>query len=406
MPWKETDVSDERIRFVLACGDDEDSMAALCRRYGISRRAGYKWLSRYRDDGPSGLTNQSRAPHRHPNQVEAEVERKILAMRSTHPTWGARKLLARLAREKDLRGIVWPAASTVGQILKRAGLIVPRRHKAHRAAPPGPAMAVDASAPNRLWCADFKGWFRTGDGSRCDPLTISDAHSRYLLRCQTAQINYTAARGLFEATFREFGLPEAIRTDNGEPFASVGLLGLSRLSVWWIRLGIAHDRIDPGCPQQNGSHERMHGTLKRQTANPPARTLRAQQNRFDAFCQEYNQQRPHEGLPGMATPGSVYAPSLRSYPERLAEWEYPPDHQTRRVDDSGKFTWEGQKVWLGKVLSEQTIGLRPLEQISQGPERYWNLRLGPIDLGLFDSRHRRLLNAREQRHVISETRDP
>jgi transposase InsO family protein len=410
MPWKEYEVSDQRMHFISSCLEKEDSMAALCRRFGVSRRVGYKWLERYREEGPAGLLNRSRAPHDHPNQVEAELESRILSKRVAHPTWGARKLLAALARDCEEEAIDWPAPSTVGQILNRAGLARPRRRRrGSETAPPGPSVSAMAQGPNQLWCADFKGWFRTGDGSRCDPLTISDAHSRYLLRCQATHVNHKSARGLFEATFREFGLPDAIRTDNGEPFASVGLLGLSRLSIWWIRLGIAHQRIDPGRPQQNGSHERMHGTLKRQTASPPARSLRSQQARFDAFCLEYNQQRPHEGLPGMATPASLYRPSVRAYPQRLPELMYTSGHELRYVDQSGKFRWAGQKIRLSKVLSEQVIALRALEEVcgsspASENENFWMVRFGTIELGILDVHRGRMLRPRERRHLAEKER--
>jgi putative transposase len=410
MPWKEYEVPDERMHFISSCLDREDSMSALCRRFGVSRRVGYKWLSRYREEGPLGLLDRSRAAHHHPNQVESVLETRILSSRLAHPMWGARKLLAVLAREANDESVVWPAASTVGQMLKRAGLAGRRRRRrGPETAPPGPKVVASAQSPNHLWCADFKGWFRTSDGSRCDPLTISDAHSRYLLRCQSTHVNHKSAHGLFEATFREFGLPDAIRTDNGEPFASVGLLGLSRLTIWWIRLGISHQRIDPGCPQQNGSHERMHGTLKRQTASPPARSLRAQQARFDAFRLEYNQQRPHEGLPGMATPVSLYYPSVRTYPLRLPELEYEPGHQMRRVDCLGRFSWNGQAIRLSKVLGEQVVALKVLEAEGCGSspgsacENYWMVRFGPIDLGIMDVRRGRMLRSRERRHLLGAT---
>jgi transposase InsO family protein len=418
MPWKESLVPDERLRFVLACLDEEDSMAALCRRFGISRPVGYKWLARYKECGPAGLAELSRAPHAHPNQVAADVERRVLAMRADHPTWGPRKLLAALARRAGREGedVDWPAASTVGQMLRRAGLVVPGRRRRDRGSWAAPAV-LDADAgtgagPNRLWNADFKGWFRTLDGRRCDPLTVSDAHSRYLLRCHAVpDLGYRSARGQFEAAFRQYGLPDAIRTDNGPPFATIGPLGLSRLAVWWILLGIAHVRIDPGQPQQNGSHERMHGTLKRQTASPPARTLRAQQARFDAFVAEYNQDRPHEGLPAMATPASLYAPSARGYPERLAEVQYPDGYQRRRVEETGKFTWHDRKVFVSKALQGQTLGLSRLPLPSEGAQdeeqeargstrgRYWLVRFARVELGVFDAKRRRLLRPRERRHL-------
>jgi transposase InsO family protein len=384
-------------------------VAAICRRHGVSRRVGYKWLARYEEHGRDALADQSRARRTHPNQVEAELERRILWVRAEHPTWGPRKLLVALARRmRDLGEdpAELPAASTVGQMLKRAGLVVPRRRR-HRStwAPPGPAAQLPAGGgddgPNRLWCADFKGWFRTGDGSRCDPLTVTDAFSRYLLRCRIVErLSSLEARGLFEAAFREFGLPAAIRTDNGSPFATTGPLGLSRLSVWWTRLGVVHDRIDPGRPEQNGSHERMHGTLKREAATPPCRSLRSQQARFDAWVTEYNQQRPHEGLAGMATPASLYAPSPRAYPDRLAEVEYPADCLRRRVD-AGKFNWHDRKVFLSHALEGETIGLRPLDPAGAAAGRYWRVCFTTLELGVFDASRGRVLRPREERHLLA-----
>ena len=433
MPWKETCVSDERLRFVLACLEEADSMAALCRRFGISRRVGYKWVSRYKECGPAGLAQRSRAPHTHPNQVEAEVERRILSMRADHPTWGPRKLLAAVARQcRQDQGrattttttttVDLPAASTVGQMLKRAGLVLPRaRRRRDRAAwaspapadPQDPAATAAAAgdAPNGLWNADFKGWFRTGDGRRCHPLTVTDAHSRYLLWCQSLpRTDGRAARPAFEAAFRRFGLPAAIRTDNGSPFASTGLAGLSQLSAWWLRLGIAHVRIAPGRPQQNGSHERMHGTLKRETASPPAATLRAQQARFDAFVREYNHDRPHEGLPGMATPASLYAPAApRPYPDRLPELDYGREWLRRNVDGSGRFSWAGANVFLSHALEGQAVGLRDLRAAGDaagdeagggGGGRYFEVRFATVELGVFDAGRGRLLRPRERRHLV------
>jgi putative transposase len=409
MPWKESLMADQRMRFVSACLDEQDSMALLCRRFGITRRTGYKWLERFRQEGPSGLIDRSRAPLTHPNQIEREVEKEILSMRTVHPTWGARKLLAALMRRSDQQGreIDWPAASTVVQMLRRAGLVVPRRRRYHgSAATAGVCGVAAATGPNHRWCADFKGWFRTGDGSRCEPLTITDAHSRFLLRCQaTSSPMHAVVRGLFEATFREFGMPEAIRTDNGEPFASVGLRGMSRLAVWWIRLGITHERIEPGHPQQNGSHERMHGTLKQETANPPAGSLRAQQARFNAFRTEYNQERPHEGLPAMATPQSLYTASPRPFPDRLPQPLYPSDHVVRYVDINGKFRWKDKKVRLCKPLGEQTIGLQPLElswpQCEPQMSRYWTVRFGPVELGVLDGEAGQMLSERARRLFLA-----
>jgi putative transposase len=390
MPWKEIVVLDERMKFVLACRQSPgDSMAVLCRRFGISRPTGYKWLERYQRLGPSGLCDASRAAHTHPNQVDVELSQQIVSMRLAHPTWGPRKLRAILEREQP--GESWPAASTIGGILKRQGLSQPRRLRGCEAAaahPLGPCLAC-----NRVWCADFKGWFRTGDGRRCDPLTIMDGYSRYLLRCQAvAKMDYSSTRGLFESTFRRYGLPESIRTDNGEPFAGNGLLRLSRLNVWWVRLGISPQRIEPGKPQQNGSHERMHGTLKRETASPPAPSLAAQARRFDAFEKEYNHQRPHEAL-AMATPASVYQPSRRAYPERLAELEYPADYQLRNVAEDGQIRWKVAKVFLSKSLSGQTVGLQPLD------DRFWRVKFGLLELGVLDQKSGRILRPCQRRRL-------
>jgi transposase InsO family protein len=391
MPWKETVVTDERVRFVLACresGGARDSVSVLCRRFGVSRKTGYKWLGRYEALGPAGLRDRGRAPHAHPNSVPEAVRESVLSLRRAHPTWGPRKLLAALSRERP--GLPWPAASTAGELLRRHGLSVPRRRRARAA--PGANPLGDCVAPNRVWCADFKGHFRTGDGTRCDPLTVMDGHSRYLLRCVAARPDFGSARGVFEAAFRQYGLPEAIRTDNGQPFAGVGVAGLSRLSAWWVRLGIILQRIEPGCPQQNGRHERMHGTLKRETADPPARTLSRQQGRFDAFVREYNRDRPHEAL-GMATPASAYEPSPRAYPERLPELEYPAGSRLRKVDGDGDVRWNVSKVFVGRALAGQVLGLQGLDG------RLWLVRFGPLDLGLLDQRLGRLLRPHERRRL-------
>lgn len=298
MPWKETVVLDERMRFVLDCKETLESMSVLCRRFGISRRTGYKWLERYELLGPGGLEDRSRAPHTHRNQVAVPLQQQIVTLRRAHPTWGPRKLAAVLGREHPAEA--WPAASTIGDILKREGLSVPRVRRARPgsgANPLGPCVA-----PNRVWCADFKGWFRTGDGSRCDPLTIMDGHSRYLLRCQTvARTDFATVRGLFEATFRQYGLPEAIRTDNGEPFAGTGLLGLSRLNVWWVRLGIAPQRIQPGKP----------GCTGRSSGRRPAR-------------------RPRARGPSRGGSTYLYGSTIINVPTRRWGWRRPPRCTSRR----------------------------------------------------------------------------
>jgi len=262
-------------------------------------------------------------------------------------------------------------------MLVREGLVVHRKKR--RRAPPYTAPFASADAPNRVWCADFKGWFRTGDGERVDPLTISDAYSRYLLRCQTVEkTDGERVRAIFEAAFRECGLPEAIRTDNGAPFASLAIAGLSRLAVWWMKLGIVPERIAAGHPEQNGRHERLHRTLKQETAAPPARDRRAQQRAFDRFRREYNEERPHEAL-GMETPGAVYTASSRAYPARVPEPEYAGGCQVRRVRTCGQFHWKGENVFVSETLAGEPIGLLPID------ERFYTVYFAAFPIGRFDS---------------------
>lgn len=384
MPWMETWPMNERARFVVECDLDEVSVAELCRKYCISRKTGYKWLARAAGSGLAGLADLSRASYVHPNQLSTELEEAILGLRQRHPTWGPRKLRELLRGQERL-----PAASTIGDVLQRRGLAVPRKHR--RRVPPQTQPFGACGEPNAVWCGDFKGWFQTGDGLRCDPLTITDACSRYLLRCQVLpRQDYHCTRPVFEAAFREFGLPRAIRTDNGSPFATRALSGLSRLSIWWIKLGIHVERIDAGKPQQNGRHERMHRTLKQETAQPPAASGRAQQRRFDAFRQEFNRQRPHEAL-GMATPESVYVPSPRAYPSREPQVQYPDGWQIRKVRHKGGINWKNEEMYLTGVLSGEDVGLEPVD------DRYCRVWFGPVPLAICDSYRRKMLTASQRR---------
>lgn len=365
---------EERTRFVIEYERGLHSMAELCRIYSVSRQTGHTWWKRYGEAGLDGLRDMGRAPRRHPNQTPVAREERVLELRQAHMNWGPRKLKAVLERD----GRRWPAASTIGELLKREGLVVAR--KLRRRAPPYTQPFAAADGPNRVWCADFKGWFRTQDGERIDPLTLSDAHSRYLLRCQAVEKSDTArTQAIFEAAFREYGMPEAIRSDNGAPFASRAVAGLSRLSVGWMKLGIVPERIRAGHPEQNGRHERMHRTLKQETSSPAAANRRAQQRAFDRFRQEYNQERPHEAL-GMQTPASLYAPSPRRYPERVPEPEYPSSMQVRRVRDRGDFSWKHQNVFLSETLIGERIGLEALD------ERYWCVYFAEFPVACFDSR--------------------
>jgi len=381
MPWKVSCVMDQRMKFISVCLAGEESMAELCRRFGISRKTGYKLLGRYEREGPAGLENRSCAPHHLANAIGEEMQCLLLKARAAHPTWGPRKLLAWLQRTNP--GAGWPAPSTVGDLLRRHGLVVVRRRR-HRLTATPTNLQVP-SAANQVWCADFKGWFPTGNGRRCTPLTVTDAHSRYLLRCQALGLRTSEAlvHPIFEATFREYGVPQAIRTDNGPPFASLGLGGLSTLAVWWIRLGITPERIAPGHPEHNGRHERMHRTLKAETAQPPAHTRQAQQRRFDAFRQEYNELRPHEAL-SQQTPAQLYSPSPRPYPSRLEDIAYPDDWETRAVRGCGQMKWAGHDVRITAALVGQRIGLEPVN------DGLWRIYFAHLALGLFDERTMRV----------------
>jgi len=372
--WRETRVQDERLRFIEEALLAEEALSELCRRWGVSRKTGYKWLERYQAEGVAGLADRSRSPQRRPRATGPATEAAIVALRAARPRWGERKLAAWLARERPEER--WPAASTIGAILKRRGLTFARKRR--RRATPSATLAA-AGGPNAVWAIDFKGWFRTADGRRVEPLTLSDAASRYLLRCQAVERgDFVHVRPLVEAAFREYGLPAAIRSDNGPPFASTGLGGLSRLSVWWIRLGIRPERIAPGHPEQNGRHERLHRTLKQETAQPPAATARAQQRAFDRFRRDYNHERPHEAL-AMAVPASRYEPSPRSYPARLPELEYPAGFALRRVEAHGDVNFRNRRFFLSEVLAGETVGL---EETARG----WRLWFGPLELGELDER--------------------
>jgi transposase InsO family protein len=374
MPWKESGVVEERARFVLDHEHGLWTMAELCRRYGIARKTGYKILARWEQERMRGLEDLSRAPLRHPNQTPSAIEQCVLELRRAHMSWGPRKLRERLRTNYPQQ--LWPAPSTIGEMLKREGLVKERRLR--RKTPPYTQPFASADAPNRVWCIDFKGWFRTQDGARIDPLTMTDAHSRYLLRCQAVtKTNTEAVRAICEAAFREYGLPGAIRSDNGAPFASRGVAGLSRLSLYWMKLGIVPERIEPGHPEQNGRHERMHRTLKAETANPAAANRRQQQREFDRFRCEYNEERPHEALE-LKTPASCYQISPRAYPERVPEPEYDSGFEVRRVYPHGQFFWKGHDVFLGKALAGERIGLRPLD------DRYWCVYFAAVPIAYLD----------------------
>ncbi len=380
MPWKETCIVDQRIAFVRDVLRGEASKSELCRRYGISRPTGDKWLERFELFGLAGMDDLPSAPHRHPNEVPKELVEMLIALRRRHMTWGPRTLLAYLGRRHP--DVKWPAASTVGELLRRHGMAV-RRVRRHRT-PPYTQPFADCRNANSVWCADFKGWFRTLDRTICHPLTITDAFSRYLLKCQSMPRAWTVpAQTVFEAAFREYGLPQTIRTDNGAPFASKAVGGLSRLAVWWLKLGIVPERIEPGKPQQNGRHERMHLTLKQETANPPRSTMRSQQRRFDEFREEYNELRPHEAL-AQRTPVDLYQPSPRAYPARIPEPEYDEGLEVRFVRPNGEIKWRGQRMYLGQVLAGENVALEPVS------DEHWLVYFYQMPLGVLDDRKRKV----------------
>lgn len=376
MSWNRTDPEKERMAFVVAHSQGERSMTALCQGFGVSRKTGYKWVARVAGDGPGGCCDRSRAPHDHPRAVAPAVRAAVVAARLAHPTWGPRKLRAHLERTQPEQA--WPAPSTMGAFLVQEGLVVPRRKR--RASPPYTQPFQACQGPNDVWCADFKGWFRTGDGVRCDPLTLTDAYSRMLLRCVAlGHPTLAEVRPVFVEAFQEYGLPLAIRTDNGPPFASCSVSGLSALSLWWLKLGILPERITPGHPEENGRHERMHRTLQAETAAPPAANQPAQQTRFDHFQVEYNTVRPHEAL-GQRPPALFYVPSPRPYPRALQEFTYPFADAVRHVGTEGTIRWHQHRLFLSEVLAGEPAGLY------QRASGLWEVQLGPLWLGTFDDR--------------------
>ena len=385
MPWSETTPVRERLRFVLDVEEGIFSVSELCARYGISRKTGYKFLARYAREGCDGLKDQLRIARECPHRTNARICEWIADFRRHHPHWGPKKLISRLQLLHPQ--IQWPAVSTAGDILKRAGLVEPRR-RARRVHPCLPGTLTRAVAPNDLWSTDFKGQFRTRDGHYCFPLTVCDSASRCVLEVRALDSTRSApARAVFQRLFQEYGLPKAIRSDNGVPFASTGLGGLSRLSVWWTRLGIVHQRIAPAHPEQNGSHERMHRTLKATTTRPPEKTRTAQQHRFDRFRAEFNTQRPHEAL-GQKTPASLYRSSPRSYPRQLPPLHYPGHFEGRRVGSNGCALWKGSPLPLSRALTGQDVGFEEVD------DQIWSVYFGPLLLARLHQPSRTLHHGR------------
>jgi putative transposase len=379
MPWRHTSPMDQKMQFIADYLRQTLSIIELCALYGVSRKTGYKWIERYLKHGPLGLEERSRQPHSSPHQTPRHVVNAFIELRRHHPAWGAKKLLSILQK----RHPSWPlpARSTVCDILRRNGLVPKTRHRRHIGHPGKPTSQI--LAPNDVWSADFKGHFKTGDGRYCYPLTVADGYSRLLLGCQAlSSTRVQEAKPVFTRLFKEFGLPKRIRTDNGVPFATNTLARLSQLSAWWVRLGILPEFIEPGKPQQNGRHERMHRTLKAETTRPPAATRRAQQHTFDRFRQEFNCERPHEAL-DMQTPASRYEVSPREMPTKLPPLEYPDRFEVRYVSANGGIRWHHQWVNVSHVCVGAYVGLEELD------DGVWHVYFGPLNLGRWLERHLR-----------------
>lgn len=376
MPWMETSPVEQRERFIADHRSGLYTVTDLCVRYGISRKSGYKWIDRFEEGGRAGLRDQSRAPRHCPHRILPDTAQLICAARRAHPSWGPEKLLHWL--EPRHPGVAWPAVSTAGDLLARHGLVKKRRRRRPHKHPG--VVPMSTTEPNDLWTADFKGHFRTRDGILCYPLTIADQHTRYLLACQGLRSTKGhGARVVFEQAFRSFGLPCAIRTDNGVPFATTGIHGLSRLNVWWMRLGIQHQRILPAHPQQNGAHERMHKTLKAEAIRPPRGSMAAQQRAFNTFRALYNDERPHETLGGRP-PGALYRRSPRVYPERLPPIDYPGHFLVKRITNAGTFRFKHRLLFVANALNRYHIGL---EEIDDG---IWSVYFGRVLLARLNER--------------------
>ena len=377
MSWSQTSPMDQRTQFIADYLREVLSVTELCDLYGISRKTAYKWIERYLRQGPAGLEERSRRPQSSPYRTSDEVTQALLEARRRHPSWGGKKLLTLVQKHHPKWDL--PHRSTVCDILKRHGMVPKQRNRRHIGHPGKPSSQI--LAPNDCWSADFKGQFKTGNGLYCYPLTVTDNFSRYLLECQA--LNSTSveqAKPVFTRLFRQYGLPQRIRTDNGVPFATNTLARLSQLSAWWVRLGVMPELIEPGKPQQNGRHERMHRTLKDETTRPPAGSLAAQQRKFNVFIDEFNNERPHEAL-DLQTPASCYQPCTRQMPDKIPPFVYPDRFEVRYVSGNGGIRWNRAWVNVSTVCIGEYVGL---EEIDDG---IWNVYFGPLKLGRFDERH-------------------
>ena len=373
MPWKTDNNKEQRWRFFAEWLRKKIPLAEQCRHWVISRKTAYKWLQRFRAQGRAGLCDQRRVAHRVQNRPKVCWLARIRRWRARHPTWGAPKLRWALARRFGRTAL--PSESAIGRWLKRWNLIRKRRRPAHRGPVINRPKLTLAKKPNAVWTVDFKGWFRTGDGRRVEPLTVRDLASRYVLAVVLmARQNIPETRLAFERIFRQYGLPSVIRVDNGSPFGAYGALGLTRLSAWWVKLGIRVEFIAPGHPEQNGAHEQVHRVYKDETLQPAAGTLRAQQHRSERWRVTYNCERPHEGI-GMRVPARIYRKSRRKMPEKMKPWVYPRDCKSRLVKGKGMISWNGRGRFIGEAFETERVGLRP------GRAGAWEVYFGPLLIG-------------------------
>lgn len=396
MPWKEISMNEQRRQFVALYHSGQYTKTRLCDVFGISRPTGDLWLARYDPTDPTWADDRSHVPHRVAHALSPEITAQILAVRQAHQTWGPKKIRGHLRR--TCPDLACPAVSTIDRVLRTAEVVPAPTRRGQPAAWPS-ATLTPPTGPNTVWCADLKGWFRLGNGQRCDPLTVTDATSRFLLACDA----YSQPTGAdlittYTQLFRTYGLPEVMRTDNGSPFATTAVGGLSRVSIWWLKLGIRPERIPPGQPQYNGQHERMHRTLKAEITL--AADLPAQQRVFNEFRDEYNTVRPHEAL-GQQPPATVYVPSQRTYPDTLPEVEYPARMAPRRVRHDGYVKWQGEQIFLSEALRGELVGWDPLD------ERLWIVYFLQLPLAIWDTHTHRWLSRKRTRatlqHLTRET---
>jgi len=376
MPWKETCPMDQKTQLIGDFLKNDFTITELHENYNVSRKTIYKWIVRYKEDGLAGLDDKPRAPITHPNATPPEIVNRIIDTRLKHHTWGPKKIISWL--KEHYQKLHWPVPSTAGSILKKEGLVKGRYRKRHT--PPYTEPFRECGRPNDVWSIDYKGQFRMLDGKYCYPLTLTDNFSRYLLLCQgLLHPNFAGTKPWLERAFQEYGLPLAIRSDNGTPFASVGVGGISPLSVWLIKLWIRPERIEPAHPEQNGRHERMHLTLKEEATRPPKSNLKEQQQAFDLFKKEFNTERPHEALE-QKVPASIYIPSGRVFPKKVPEVEYESFMTVRQVRSNGCIKWKGEFVYVSEALAGEPVGLKQID------EDEWEMRFSFHKLGILDER--------------------